>query len=138
MENQNELKWDYMPKSVIIIFLALVIIISSCGDKSKEGNMSNSNSEGLVDNKDTEETLFGKWQYEEMGITMNIEILENKTYIWSSAYGSFDGKWKEKNDTLFLNPNDNLQSKIILLNDKKGKLIEITDENIKYIFTKIN
>ena len=53
MENQNELKWDYMPKSVIIIFLALVIIISSCVDKSKDSNMSNSNSEGLVDNKDT-------------------------------------------------------------------------------------
>ena len=45
---------------------------------------------------------------------------------------------ERKNDTLFLNPNDNLQSKIILLNDKKGKLIEITDENIKPIYTKIN
>ncbi len=113
----------------ISILIVSTILVTSCSNSNKNKEQKSS---------DTEDPLFGKWQYEEMGITMNIEILENKTYIWSSAYGSYDGKWKEKNDTLFLNPNDNLQSKIILLNDKKGKLIEITDENIKPIYTKIN
>lgn len=113
----------------ISILIVSTILLTSCSNSNKNKEQKSS---------DTEDPLFGKWQYEEMGIKMNIEILENKTYIWSSAYGSCDGKWKEKNDTLFLNPNDNLQSKIILLNDKKGKLIEITDENIKPIYTKIN
>lgn len=113
----------------ISILVVSTIIVTSC---------SNSDNNKEQKSSETEDSLFGKWQYEEMGITMNIEILENNTFIWSSSYGSYDGKWKEKNDTLFLNPNDKLQSKIILLNDKKGKLIEITEENIKPIYTKIN
>lgn len=113
----------------ISTFLFVAVIATGCGEE-------NSNNENQ--SSDPLENLVGKWEFEEMGIKMNIEILENNNFIWRSDYGSYDGKWAEKNDTIVLTPNDKLQSKIILVNDKQGKLFELTEENIKPIYTKIN
>ena len=128
-KNFNKMEKAKKLFNAIIILFVSTFITTSCSENNK-----NKEQKSL----DTEANLFGKWEYEEMGIKMNIEILENKTFIWSSAYGNYGGKWEEKNDTLLLNPNDKLQSKIILINDKKGKLIELTEGSIKPIYTKIN
>ena len=54
--------------NAIIILFVSTFITTSCSENNK-----NKEQKSL----DTEANLFGKWEYEEMGIKMNIEILEN-------------------------------------------------------------
>lgn len=114
-----------------IIAIAIAMNIS-CNDTGQSQNQ--------VDNtnqNDTTSLLVGKWQFEEMGIALNLEINSDKTFFWSSDFGNFNGSWSRKNKTLFFTPSDNFNPPFTLVLRKDGSLEDQTSESVKPIYKKI-
>lgn len=116
------------------ILLFAVLSLTSCGGSSKKNTTTDEEKEI---NTDTLAYLYGKWKYEEMGVAMNLEINSDKTFSWSSDFGSFNGNWSMANNLISFTPSDNLNPPFTLLKSNDGSLQEQTNNEVKPIYNKI-
>lgn len=124
-------------KKIITIcgaILFVTIILSSCGGSNKKKE----NKQEVKEIKtDSLAYLYGKWKYEEMGVAMNLKINSDKTFSWSSDFGSFNGNWSMTNNLISFTPSDNLNPPFTLLKSNDGSLQEQTNNEVKPIYNKI-
>ena len=116
------------------MLLFVTIILSSCSGSNKRKE----NKQEVKEIKtDSLAYLYGKWKYEEMGVAMNLKINSDKTFSWSSDFGSFNGNWSMTNNLISFTPSDNLNSPFTLLKSNDGSLQEQTNNEVKPVYNKI-
>lgn len=113
-----------------IIILIASLCLTSCRGSSKKNTNSG-------DQKDTLAYLYGKWKFEEMGVEMTLKIYSDKSFSWSSSFGSYNGVWSIANNILYFTPSDNLNPPFKLIKNNDGSLQEQTNEGIKPVYIKV-